>query len=86
MDNSAFAIFVWVGLLANLGVVLNQPQHVLVRQSIKKGILKLVREYTGPWESFGSIIKVYEGCNSLFKVLVIEIWEQLDIVVEKGGG
>lgn len=40
----------------------------------------------GSWESFGGIIKVYEGCNSLFKVLVIEIWEQLDIVVEKGGG
>lgn len=71
MDSSAFIGFVWVSLPANLGLVLKQPQHVLVRQRIKKGILQLVREYMGSWESFGSIMEVFEGCNCLFKVLIV---------------
>lgn len=31
-------------------------------------------------------MEVFEGCNSLFKILIIESWEQLGIVVEKGVG
>lgn len=38
------------------------------------------------WESFGSIMEVFEGWNSLLKVLIIEGWEHLGIVVEKWGG
>lgn len=38
------------------------------------------------WESFGSIMEVFEGCNILLKVLILESWGRLDIVVEKGRG
>lgn len=51
MDNSAFTSFVWVSLLASLGIVLNQQEHM-----------------------------------SLFKVLIVEVLEQLDTVVEKRVG
>jgi len=40
----------------------------------------------GLWESFGSSVEVFECCNRLCKLLITKSCEQLDIVVEKGGG
>lgn len=42
----------------------------------------------GPWESTVSIMEVFAGSinNSLFKVLITEVSDQLDTVVEKGVG